>query len=443
MKIQSGYIYVAVFLFMLVSSRTFLFAGTVDLPKGKQVFRTEEVSSDYAPREVSVIKAVLYPFALLATPFIFPGYYALTDEPKINNSFDNYMQWIYYKVPAKASDVDFEAVNFPLSDYKGDDVDDVPVDVQDLCIDDSYINVKPVETKAIIKDAVEDFDLKDKGHIKEKTEKKKTRSDDKEKPKAAKKNKSEKYLKDQREQAKKEIKSEGKVSSNRLEIKFKKYKGYAENNFSQGKFSLALKNYKKALKYRQEDKELLTKIAELESKIREEQQIKLLVLEKEAEMAEALKEKKAKEKNDNKIQKMVNLTDKYIAKKQYNKALKTVDYIFELDPSNSYAEKTKLTVQVLKSKQQEESRVNFKENKNNVVDEKQVTEKKLVKDVVALSPEKAKKLMRKAEKLYKKGNYYEAAELFRSVAEFYPDNNVVKQRLKSIEYMNRLFERQQ
>ena len=67
-----------------------------------------EKEEEHAPVEFSATKAILYPFMLLLSPFIFPGYYVFTDETEISQSFHNYLDDINYNVPVKVEDLESE-----------------------------------------------------------------------------------------------------------------------------------------------------------------------------------------------------------------------------------------------------------------------------------------------------------------------------------------------
>jgi tetratricopeptide (TPR) repeat protein len=59
----------------------------------------------YVPTRVAPLKVLTFPLMVIASPLVFPGYYANTKEPQLKKSFHNYCDWIYFRVPIRVDEV--------------------------------------------------------------------------------------------------------------------------------------------------------------------------------------------------------------------------------------------------------------------------------------------------------------------------------------------------
>jgi tetratricopeptide (TPR) repeat protein len=60
--------------------------------------------TSYTPKRISPLKIFTFPVMVIVSPIAFPTYYVHTKEPVLTQSFKNYWSWIHYRVPFQPDD---------------------------------------------------------------------------------------------------------------------------------------------------------------------------------------------------------------------------------------------------------------------------------------------------------------------------------------------------
>lgn len=365
-------------------------------------FKVNQVNEDdlFLPRKVSPVKMALYPFAVLATPVLFCGYYAFDDEPKIDKSFDSYKDWISYKVPYDPEKARQQEIVIADAPEMGISDKDRP-----YVYSESYL---PVSTEI--------------EKIKEDAQKLRTQAQPKEVKALPKKETVEvKTIKPEVVEEKKEQPSVSKKTSRNISARtlaarstYKPVRRFPAVSVMQRKTGVIKK------KTVEHEKKTDSKAKKIIKKVKAPAPEK-----KEAGFFSFLRPKTDKEK----IIKYKKNARKAEAKGRLEKAKKYYEKVLKVDKNDSESQKKiSFIVKAIEDLEKKKEKSVKKKGKDHEGSSIQFKEKD------------AKRMFLKAESFFKEKKYEEALPIYKKLNSTYPDISLIEKRLKTIEYIDVLFQ---